>query len=68
MKQVTVKSVSGQTQIKLNNARDNDTLTARMAKAARDIAFGVGANATVTDGKNTYRVSRGGGRKQEQEW
>jgi nitrogen fixation protein FixH len=68
MKQVTVKSVSGQTQVNLNNASNGDALNARMAKAARDIAFGVGANATVTDGQGTYRVTRSGVRKQEQEW
>lgn len=68
MKQVTVNSVNGQVQVNLNNANDSDKLTAKMAKAAREIAFGSGANATVSDGKTTYRVTRGGVRKQAQEW
>lgn len=68
MKQVTVKTANGQTQVNLNNASDSDTLTAKMAKAARNIAAGVGASATVSDGNDTYRVTRSGVRKQDAEW
>jgi hypothetical protein len=64
MKQVTVSSVNGQVEVRLNNATNNDSLTASMAKAARDIAFGVGANATVSDGESSFRVTRSGVRKQ----
>ena len=60
MKQVTVKSVSDQRQVNLNNASDGDKLTEEMAKAARNIAFGVGANATVNDGRSAYLVTRDG--------
>lgn len=63
MKQVTVKTASGQMEVRLNNAADTDALTARMAKAARNIAYGIAANATVTDGVATYRVTRSGARK-----
>lgn len=63
MKQVTVTSVNGQMNVRLNNAASTDELTARMAISARDIAYGVAANATVTDGHNTYRVTRSGARK-----
>ena len=64
MKQVTVKSASGQVQVNLNNASDSDTLTTEMARAASRIAFGVGAHATVSDGETTYRVTRKATRKQ----
>lgn len=60
MKTVTVKSVSGQVQVNLNNANDGDKLTPNMAKAARNIAFGVGANATVSDASIAYLVPRDG--------
>ena len=35
-----------------------DTLNARAARAAREIAFGLGAHVTVTDGETTYRVTK----------
>jgi hypothetical protein len=68
MKQVTVKSVNGQVQVNINNANDGDELTPKMAKAARNTAFGVAANATVTDGNKKYRVTKSGVRKQRIEW
>ncbi len=70
MKQVTVKSASGQTEVQLNNAIDSDALTAKMAKAARAIAFGCGANVTVYDSRTTFRVTKSGARKQDRdlEW
>ena len=58
MKQVTV-SREGQTVIvRINAATDNDELTPRLARRARNIAFGLGAWATVTDGDKTYRVTK----------
>ncbi len=65
VKQVTVKSVNGQTEVRLNNAIDSDALTAKMAKAAQEIAFGVGANVTVYDRRTTFRVTKSGARKQD---
>ena len=58
MKQVTVKTNTRQYEVQLNNASDGDTLTPSMAKAAREIAFGVGTYATVTDGSTAYRVTK----------
>lgn len=57
---VQVTSVSGSATVRLNN---HENLTPTSAKAARDIAFGISANATVTDGHTTYRVTRSGVRK-----
>lgn len=64
MKTVTV-SIDGRavSQVRLNNAVDEDALTARMATEARNIAAGVAAYATVTDGATTYRVTSSGARK-----
>lgn len=68
MKQVTVRSANGQVEVKLNNANDGDRLTPSMAASARNIAFGAGANVTVSDDSDVYRVTKSGVRKQKQEW
>lgn len=68
MKQVTVKSVNGQVQVNINNATNSDELTPKMAQSARNTAFGVAANATVTDGRKIYRVTKSSVRKQQIEW
>ena len=46
--------------VKLNNYT---SLTPRSAIAARDIAAGKGANATVSDGGTAYRVTKNRARK-----
>lgn len=57
MLEVTVTNDAiGQTvQVKLNGY---DKLTASAARAARNVAYGVGAHVTVTDGETVYRVTR----------
>ena len=58
MKTVTVRTASGQHTVKLIAADETDELTGNLARAARNIAAGVGAYATVTDGRSTYRVTK----------
>lgn len=57
MKTVTVKTSNRQYEVNLNNAEPGDALTPQMSRAARDIAFGVGAYVTVSDGSTAYRVT-----------
>ena len=57
MLEVTVRSASGQTQVQLNNYTELNT---QSAKAAAEIAYGVAANATVSDGESTYLVTKSG--------
>jgi len=48
--------------VKLNG---HSTLTPKAAIAARNVAAGMAANAYVTDGTSTYRVTRNNARKVE---
>jgi hypothetical protein len=57
---VTVTTATGTCQVRVPSYR---TLTPESAKAAREVAAGKFANATVTDGHTTYRVTRSGVRK-----
>ena len=52
---VQVSSASGTVQVELNT--QSNVLTAQRARAAREIAFGVGASATVSNGFVAYRVT-----------
>jgi hypothetical protein len=58
--QVTVSTKNQTVQVNLNN---HSTLNPTSARAARDIAFGIGAHVRVTDGSTTYRVTRSRARK-----
>ena len=62
MLEVSVRSASGQVQVRLNGY---DELTARAARAARNIAYGPAAHVTVFDlGSGTaYRITRSSTRK-----
>jgi hypothetical protein len=61
MLNVSVTNEADQTvQVKLNN---HDKLDPKAARAAREVAFGIGAHVTVSDGKTTYLVTRASTRK-----
>jgi nitrogen fixation protein FixH len=57
---VTNAAIGRTVQVELNN---HDKLDAKAARAAREVAFGIGAHVTVSDGKTTYRVTRASTRK-----
>lgn len=56
-------TVSTRNQTVIVNLNNHTKLNPTSAKAARDIAFGVGAHATVKAGYTAYRVTRSGARK-----
>jgi hypothetical protein len=59
MKTVSVQIEGrGASEVRLNNADDADRLTPGMARAAVQIAAGLGAWGTVSDGQTTYRVTK----------
>ena len=57
MKQLTVKSQTGQVEVQLNNVASDATLTPKLARRAARIAYGVAANCTVVDEDIAYRVT-----------
>ena len=57
MKEILVKSAAGTVFVKLNRYSNSDELMPEMARAARDIAFGLGASAVVSDGPKRYWVT-----------
>ena len=56
-------TVSTRDQTAVVNLNNHTKLTPTSARAARDIAFGVGAHATVKAGYTCYRVTKSGARK-----
>ena len=57
MKQLTVKSQTGQVEVQLSNVAPDATLTPELARRAVRIAYGGAASCTVVDGDIAYRVA-----------